>query len=79
MTEDKARQKWCPMARVGADHQSAVDYRPVASYNRVDFDQGDPASSLSLCIASDCMMWRETEFSRYTGIPGGYCGLAGKY
>ncbi len=46
MTEEEARAKWCPMARVVTKE---------AGYNR--FGNGDLSLGAS-CIASDCAMWR---------------------
>lgn len=74
MTEDDAKQKWCPMVRLG------------------DRDK----TERTMCIGSDCMMWRKDGERYATGkdkivdaghgrktiqkeyIEGGYCGLAGK-
>ena len=86
VTEEEAKQKWCPHIRVadcGADN--------AVSSNR------SAAQELNYqCLASDCMMWRgalsqeyklkaENEFQRYGAIPEpkekdlrGYCGLAGR-
>lgn len=47
MTEDEAKKKWCPMARVSASGCSL-------SFNRVD--DGTPSIGAN-CIASDCAMW----------------------
>lgn len=68
MTEEEAKKKWCPFARLG---------EVGATYNRCGFHAG------LNCIASDCMAW-VFEYSKPTGtthggkIIGGYCGLAGK-
>ena len=88
MTEDEARTKWCPQARIeaiwpsggAADEDSFTGYR-VGSHN---VTEDGPASN---CIASYCMMWRWI----YPDLGGfsvdesvvkkmrthGYCGLAG--
>ena len=82
MTEDDARTKWCPMVR-------QLNYVGENGGNRVGHDI--TSCRHSLCIASDCMMWRtykdkviETD-SHGNAITivskeeeGGYCGLAGK-
>lgn len=78
MTETEACKKWCPMTRVGAGMRSAV--------NRVQDDVGSvvilPVGSL--CIASDCMMWRwssrtdqimQTRSLEPQDNPDGACGL----
>lgn len=68
MTEDEAREKWCPMARVDPPRMNLKTIR----------------ISGARCIASACMMWRrdvgddqsypkDAKPLRY-----GYCGLAGK-
>lgn len=75
MTEDEARQKWCPFTRVA----SAIG----GSYNRDT--QGVPPI-VDRCIASECMAWRSYEayVSNETNpvqrdlTTIGYCGLAGK-
>ena len=84
LTEDEAKTKWCPFARVvdGVNEQSAVNRR-----------QGlrDPHFPDPACIASACMAWRwfDEESDDHPGmtharITGeltprrGYCGLAGK-
>lgn len=68
MTEDEARQKWCPMVREGG----AVFVSNRSSAQQHAFN----------CIASDCMMWRWRK-PGFDGVPSsdktkGYCGLAGK-
>uniref|UniRef100_A0A6M3LSV1 Uncharacterized protein n=1 Tax=viral metagenome TaxID=1070528 RepID=A0A6M3LSV1_9ZZZZ len=65
MTEDEAKTKWCPQARVLSD---------VGSYN-AEYVAGrvQPAAS---CIASACMAWRWTTKHSIDGAIG-YCGLAG--
>jgi len=69
MTEDEARQKWCPMHR-------------VATGDDMRWTNRDTSDSQSRCIASDCMAWRVyRQEDQYAGdiIPAlGYCGLAGK-
>jgi len=83
MTEDQAKQKWCPMVRFN-DRNSETAYN--AWY---DTSGGEGRCK---CIGSACMMWRWDaitpeekrqlrEYGDSTGpllaIPG-YCGLAGK-
>ena len=87
-TEDEARTKWCPHARIGSDSTG------LGCLNR-DFAKGPPDAAL--CIASECMAWRfepvEAWEARYEqwedaadigGVnrgpepkPLGYCGLSG--
>jgi len=49
MSEEEARTKWCPMARV---------YSPDGAYNK----EGGCLAHGSTCIASDCMKWPECKF-----------------
>jgi hypothetical protein len=63
VTEEEARNKWCPFARV-----HTPDRTGSTAANR-DFDGLRRGSQ---CIASDCMMWRKDSQST------GYCGLAGR-
>ncbi|MFN3582938.1 hypothetical protein [Phenylobacterium sp.] len=88
MTEDEAKAKWCPFARVATlqttDHYGTVmPAGPVA--NR--WTAGSkPTERIALCIGSACMAWRESRdiaTNSETGISravvlGGYCGLAGE-
>ena len=78
MTEDEAKLKWCPFARVTDGGGS--DGRQLTATNRhagkkIGKD-GKPRilRGNSLCIASDCMAWRS--YSRLAG--NGFCGLAGE-
>lgn len=50
MTEEEARQKWCPMVRVSATDQ-------VATPNDITVNRWKDGPGL-LCVASDCMMAR---------------------
>ncbi len=72
MTEQEARTKWCPMARVST---YSVGNPAESAANRTDEGTPYPASR---CIASDCMMWRWEEDHTYTGKHDGSCGLGGK-
>jgi len=66
MTEEEAKTKYCPMGG-----------RSVSIKSSGDFKIGE----FTLCIASDCMMWRAYEIQyaddMKTSIQreGGYCGL----
>lgn len=74
MTEDQAKQKWCPFSRMA--HWNA----PTGGNRPTDPDGFIPHVN---CIASDCMAWRwsltnaEVKDGRLTPKEG-YCGLAGK-
>jgi len=75
MTEEEARKKWCPMARV--ENINGNRAQTVANIDE------------SRCIASDCMLWRwkrtPQEAALQSGLSQkfhctavGYCGLGGK-
>lgn len=71
MTEEKAKQKWCPMTRY-ADHDGGDSYN--AWWNPTENKDGR-----CKCIASACMMWQEKKLEFYPeGGPKteGFCGLA---
>ena len=92
MTEDEARTKWCPMARVIADREVGLS----PTFNRWEADYFDDQVTTACddracrCIASACMMWRTRMVEvaapggssvRLEGEPAfiqehGYCGLA---
>lgn len=86
LTEQDARQKWCPMVRNAAPSDSEA---AGTAGNRYGGEATHPTHS---CIASDCMMWRKTGqigigprgekrdrdldgLTRWIDV--GYCGLAG--
>lgn len=72
MTEDEAKTKWCPFARVGVENDPTA-----ASYNRLQEDvDGRREPFQTLCIASRCMAFRWLPIR--DGKAGGYCGLAGQ-
>ena len=64
MTEDEAKEKWCPFSRI------RDDYGGTSTYNRT------PDSVYGNCIASKCMMWQSQDHNKATGKSYGYCGLA---
>lgn len=71
LTEQEAREKWCPFARMYS-HRGDAGYS--GGWNRAPA-QDDPhlvAPSGCFCIASECIAWKEFSESK------GYCGLAGK-
>lgn len=72
MTEQEAKSKWCPMVRIIITPANQT-WGNKALTNRIEFVNS--GGSESLCIASNCMMWRWEE-TKY--IDDGYCGLAGK-
>ena len=86
LTEEQAREKWCPHVRYLAVFKGAEEKIACGGpYNRGAKDSG---LNMSRCIASDCMMWRWDEKIRThmwhwdekkRGVVArrGYCGLAG--
>jgi len=75
-TEEEAKTKWCPMARVSGvikdGSLSAIANRDISLL--VPTNSFDPATDLTKCIASGCMMWwiPATPLNENRG----YCGLA---
>jgi hypothetical protein len=73
MTEEEAKQKWCPFAKPG---QTLPDLCGEIRGNREMTGAADPGA---LCLGSDCMAWRWSSWT--TDIDGerigltGYCGL----
>ena len=52
MKEEEARTKWCPMVRVNSVENQTPHNRVALPDNTIR-----PAMT-SLCIASECMLWR---------------------
>jgi len=92
MTEEQAKEKWCPFGRVIGAHADAGNIQRLhTGYNRLwrrDSQEMEPAKA-SACIASRCMAWRWTEEKPILDIDlatsdvekgerTGYCGLASK-
>lgn len=75
MTEDDARKKWCPFARVpdGGGVTGAVTATNRHAGQKTGGD-GKPRilRGNAMCIAAECMAWRW-----HNGFTYGYCGLAG--
>lgn len=75
MTEDEAKEKWCPFVRVTVRDDGAYIERPEGLCT-------------IRCIASECMAWRKDGHKLEPDkhhpnelietLPIGYCGLAGK-
>jgi hypothetical protein len=83
-TEEEAKTKWCPFARVSS-------YGRESGWNRTGPHRiGDAAilaPSWSLCLGPACMAWQQTDNKTWPSAPGeperkpepaGYCGLAGQ-
>lgn len=85
MTEQEAKEKWCPMARV------ANALHPNGSTAIAGFTVANRSSGVgdvpvnSMCLGSSCMAWRWINDPAGPQPPDGpesdyrgYCGLAGK-
>lgn len=77
VTEDEAKTKWCPQARVQIFNEPAPQSAPNRAWSE---KEGSFVPHAAGCIASRCMFWR---WSHGTGIePGtpklGYCGAGGQ-
>lgn len=83
MTEDEAKKKWCPMTRITMmphvdDSFSLASNRDISLL--VPPNSFDPATDITKCLASDCMMWQEdpTRGEVENGFYPleGHCGLS---
>lgn len=52
-TEDEARQRWCPLARIPG---YSIDQTGIAALNR--YGNGEPLPPAAECVGSRCMFWR---------------------
>jgi len=72
VTEQEARQKWCPFVRVDGDNR-------MINMKTAGFDE---EHMYHHCIGSDCMAWRPFAYSHVKGGGSfdhhGYCGIAGR-
>lgn len=90
MTEDEAKTKWCPAARI----------TPATESHHAFDNRGDAIDHMrvaGLCIGSECMAWRwhrggssavypdgrmagfdEYGFAAFNAQPIGHCGLVGQ-
>lgn len=79
MTEDEAKTKWCPFARVDSGFAGAgvCNRYPMRDPEGCDTSRERVMVNDTVrCIASSCMAWR-WDVPSYPGN-GGSCGLAGK-
>lgn len=74
LTEDQARQKWCPFVRFS---MSTADGNATNRHNAAGEISQNPR--YSQCIASSCMAWRQGSGADGSSHSGecGFCGLAG--
>jgi len=68
MTEQEAKLKWCPFARVAYERNRHNGYA-MTSYNR--FESGAPSSSAH-CVTKDCMAWQQVSADPNTGCCGAF-------
>lgn len=65
MTEEEAKTKWCPFARVLVESDEARDHSRIASANRLEV-KGAGGSDLGWraahCVGPACMAWRPRKF-----------------
>lgn len=86
MTEEEAKTKWCPFARVIATDATDSPILNLGAYNRIAVKAGE--RSCGMCIASGCMAWRwDRGYPSYLdaqngdiseSLINGHCGIAGK-
>lgn len=84
LTEDEAKTKWCPLARVIPGTLKGdtmfLTSGNIYPHNRVDEGAHEPEATWNgkmACIASACMAWRSEEVAnadRSALIVKGYCG-----
>lgn len=74
LSEEKAKEKWCPTARAEGSNVSL----------RIKDDAITSCEYIIKCTASGCMMWRRKGIGTLPGaiidesVLDGYCGLAGR-
>lgn len=61
LTEQEAKERWCPLARAQRSENRQID--------------GSPNNTQ--CIASECMAWRLAHKPSSNGDETGYCGAFG--
>jgi hypothetical protein len=67
MTEDEAKTKWCPFAR---EPLTAYDGSIPIGSSVVNRTRNGTAPFASLCLASECMAWRDNKHNRSTTWEG---------
>lgn len=72
-TEEEAKTKWCPYARVRSSHVQGGSFNREVHTSNLDS---------SKCIAFRCMAWRwgppKQQGPYVNDDKSGYCGLVGK-
>ena len=83
VTEDEAKTKWCPFARVVAGNRGnggvLTDILPASNRTRAVNEGATYITDAAMCIGSACMAWRKSGLEQRDGefVDTGYCGLAG--
>lgn len=85
MTEEEAKTKWCPFARLVVAAQLDNQGNPMVSQPQTTFNRiavsgkdGPWTPHQGRCIGSACMAWRIQSYDGATDTQEGYCGLAGR-
>ena len=92
VTEEQAKEMWCPTARVLVLGPTALPPHNRVIHRDVEPRLGNLVAPASFCIGSRCMWWRWGTYERRgtifkpTGPQSsvstekhlGYCGIAGK-
>jgi hypothetical protein len=86
MTEDEAREKWCPHTQVSIATSESTDAH--SDNRRSEYGSSIEFESNPVCLGSKCMAWRwARELKVFGADPGlsaevitdkGFCGLAGQ-
>lgn len=66
MTEDEAKTKWCPFARIAQEHIIGPTYNRIYRSGRPRGDDMQLPNSAA-CIASACMAWRFADYFNAEG------------
>ena len=79
MTEEEARTRWCPMARLNVGNDTAAPYNRYLHSD--EYDMALPGARK--CVASDCALW-VVDYRAGSSVmdvrgpdveDGGHCGL----
>jgi hypothetical protein len=81
VTEEQAREKWCPFVRFdneGCNRHHVQAHRMLETGEQVArYSNDNPV--YARCVASECMAWTwKSELDKSVPLRTGYCGLAGK-